>query len=30
MPTSATETSGELEIKSLIRYPPGAIRYEKR
>ena len=30
IPTSATLTSGELEIKSLTKYPAGAIKYEKR
>ena len=27
---SATETLGELEIKSLTKYPKGAIRYQKK
>ena len=28
--TSSTLTSGELEIKSLTKYPAGATKYEKR
>ena len=27
---SATETSGELDIKSLIKYCKGAIKYQKK